>query len=543
MKSSSRRIDTPFVFIVLLSCAVTYAIPQLSDYGVVENDSLQSFSVARNILEGDGFTTDILYYPRQTQQLTVPAVQTTFPPGHPIFIAGLSRFLNFSVRESATFLCCLSFCLVAPTIFLIARLASCSNALSILICICWLSMSQCWISVALRTTDIVFVAFTAISAGCLLRGEALAWDWQCYRRDSGWCGLAGIFAMLAFLERYAGIFFIAAAGLVLTIEFIRRQNLGAFVRLMAFSTLPCLLVTTLFYRNYQAVGSIMGGNDQGIGQPVIGILRSFYQAASALFGVSHVLLRQGDIATILFLFAMGLTICWVAMTPRGIPLDFNRVISKRKRAIVLSVAYICTTLVALFYLEMSSSVIRARLLVAVLPFALILLARFSQLLKPQHSAKQLVGRCALLAFAAATILGQYSVAKTEYLRLPQNIAAVENDIHAVKILKGVHAGLTVQELLSLDDFEDRILLSNDAHTVSEVLTRPVVGLASSAYVRTSWPENDVRKLVDDFEIAFLIDAPAQCEESRLFDDLRNNQLPDWLEKLTDSKGLNIYRVR
>ena len=193
--------DRPFWAIIALTLVVISCVILLTDRGTVENDAIQALSVARNILRGNGIATDIVYYPRHIQQDRIPAYQTTFPPGHPVLVAAVAAVTGWTVESAALLLCSVSFAVITPLLFVLLRNASGKPFTSFLLSLLWLSLSEAWISVALLNTDIVFIAFTVLSAMCLYLGERANWDKQNSAQDLMWCVLAGVFAGLAFSVR------------------------------------------------------------------------------------------------------------------------------------------------------------------------------------------------------------------------------------------------------------------------------------------------------------------------------------------------------
>src|SRR5262245_42527564 len=79
---------TRFLFAILWFTAAAVLLA-LHDETFVTTDTAQYMGVARNIVDGKGITTSIIYYEEQYRQARIPAQQTVWPPGYPALIASL----------------------------------------------------------------------------------------------------------------------------------------------------------------------------------------------------------------------------------------------------------------------------------------------------------------------------------------------------------------------------------------------------------------------------------------------------------------------
>ena len=207
------------------------------NYGVMlSEDSPTYISVARNLLEGEGFRD--LY----------GTIYTTSPPLFPLVIAALGT-VGIDVIAAATYVNAVAFGLtvLAVTMWLQSRIESrllvfCGG------CACVLSVLMAELAAAVMT-DTLFILFVVLSLVALDRFlETCKWSTLM---------LAAIWAALACSTRYIGVAVLVAAWLILLTlrETSFRQRSRYFA---AYSIIGIAPVGLWILRNYLAVGSAAG---------------------------------------------------------------------------------------------------------------------------------------------------------------------------------------------------------------------------------------------------------------------------------------------
>ena len=236
-----------FLATVILSLVATFCLWQSDDDRTLHPDIAHATSSARNLLAGNGFCTDLIYYEQHYQQHAWPAKQTVFPFGYPAMIAALGS-IGVPWRTAAQVLSLCGFFCVPLLIFVAARSMGRTPATVMLLGLLWQCAPMNWYNVYEKQTESLFVAFTLGSMILLFARE--------YRTRR--ILLAGLCAAIACSLRYAGVFWLLTFGLVVAPGIIRNWKQvvreGAF-----FFFVPVAVVCGMFIRNRMVVGNISGG--------------------------------------------------------------------------------------------------------------------------------------------------------------------------------------------------------------------------------------------------------------------------------------------
>ncbi len=82
-----------------------------------------------------------------------------------------------------------------------------------------------------------------------------------------------------------------------------------------------------------------------------------------------------------------------------------------------------------------------------------------------------------------------------------------------------------------------------------VLDRPVVGLPGPWYTRTVWTEDEARRVVRKYGVAYIVFFPDLFDLSApdlanqtFFRDLKQGRVPPWLEPTFSSASVRLYQV-
>ncbi len=499
----------------------------------VTSDVSQAISVARNLAAGDGITTDIIYYEEHHRIGRVPAAQTVFPPGLPLCLALLQPFVTDPL-SGAMIVAATGFFLVPIATFLLGRRLGLSAQASCLVAALWLTVGTAWTNALHLATDVPFLALTLLSANSLA-------DPRASRRR---LLLSGLLAAAALLFRYAGLFFIAAAGLTLLIEWLLRHDRQTFARVAAFGVPSVGTALALFSRNYSLVGDIKGGNSYGGGKTLIDCVRGVYRALSNLTGFDRTRLFDANPAEWLALAAGVLLIVQLVRQRRRLIVELQR--SGFNRTATLALGYCMITLVMLVMLERNSLPgSRDRMFMAALPFAMLLAAWTVQRLAAvpgNHRTAVALGGLLSLAFA----LGQVDAARVRSSRPDHSV----NIVRLRHTLQAPVGETTLQELLQALVSRDAPLLANEPQRTGLLLQRPVIGLPSPLYSPTRWDQSTVPRVIRRYGIrhvlVFTDNLSMHIEDIPFYQQLASGHVPDWLEPVhvdQHDHPFALYRVR
>jgi hypothetical protein len=92
------------------------------------------------------------------------------------------------------------------------------------------------------------------------------------------------------------------------------------------------------------------------------------------------------------------------------------------------------------------------------------------------------------------------------------------------------------------------VLGEPGQCVGEVLDRPTIGLPNSTYTKKIWKFNEVRKIVQRYNVKYLIFFPKSFningKDDQLFYKLvQEDNIPHWLEKIYGSKDILLFQVK
>ena len=108
---------------------------------------------------------------------------------------------------------------------------------------------------------------------------------------------------------------------------------------------------------------------------------------------------------------------------------------------------------------------------------------------------------------------------------------------------------TLRDFLSRRVTLSTPLLGNEAQLTGVVLDRPVVGLPGPMYTRTTWTEDEARRVVAKYGVAYVVFFPHLFDPSApevvnqtFFRDLKQGRVPSWLKPTYSSASVHLYQV-
>ena len=535
MNTSASKANLAIIAAVALSLTATVCLVLCDDATWLHPDTAQALSVARNVMHGRGFSTSVIYYEEHYQLEQWPAPQTVFPVGFPAMIAALAS-VGVPLRTAAWSIGVTGFLLVPPLICLSALRMGCGFRGSLLSAALWLCFPMVWHNVWERQTEMMFIALT-LSSAILLQIEA-----PTNRRLL----LAGLCAAIAFSLRYAGIFWLVAAGLIFAAQFWRNPS-NTFRRCAAFFVVPLTLAVSMFARNALLVGDIKGGNNKDVDKTLRDGIEAAYYAISRVTGLDASGLADFQLAETLVALGFGLllvvSLLW-SIRRRRVDLSATTVFRTPGDAAIA--LYVVVSLAALIVLEKSTSInLSPRMILPIIPFAFLAAADWVGRLTVAF-AKTSVNSRRVVAIASALIIaglleGQSRAASDVQSQVRR--FGMVNDIvdRPIQCDLGL---VTPRELLL-----EMKILTDESHMLAESLQQGTVGLTSSVYTNRVWTDDEVRALIRRYQINRVVVFPGVLpkEGNPFLGKLMHraeavDSLPAWLEPIVVTPQIQIYGV-
>lgn len=526
---------TPVVlFLILAAIAGLTAI--VTEYKYVNPDTAQHISVARNLLEGEGLSTSILYYEEQYAMGVVPAPQTLWPPGYPVSVAAL-MLLGLSELAAAFLLAIIGHLGTAWLLFIIGKQIGMTNQRALTLSGAWLLLAAPATLVIAAFTEPLYTALTLLAVWAWLRSDG--------GHDYTWMLIAGSCAACAFTVRYIGITFIVAVAAVLTLRFVLEPNWRRLISGVCFISVPVLVCTVLFWRNLTLTGDVTGGPEVWQGDHWLDTFKAFYWASLTALGIYG----QGLVSWL----AEHLVLLLAAMsTFLSVPLlvSKRRILSDKHTALSwLTLFYCLATGVLLLSvaMERSADLIQWRYLTPLIPFIILQVAMSIE-------SPWIKGLAGPFRIAGYTV----GVAALVFLLLSQFRVLVEWDQHFVnaRAARALSEALDepVQGVQLREFFEGRIaphdvVLTQDGQVLGAFVEQPILGLTSAYYTSYTWTPEKVLELVDQYDVRWVIFLPrllhweGKNDNNKLFfRELELGNVPPWLRLVGRSAEAEIYAV-
>lgn len=520
-----RKSDLTVVLVTAIAIAVILSTQETRRWPF--EDTTNYLSVARLILNGDGLSTDIIYYPEQASFRSIPAPQTIFPPGYSIAVAATARLFGLTVERSAEVLSLFSYVLCAPLLLYIGSLAGLRRWFSIGVVAVWLSTATGWVFTRCAASEMMFLLFTLLAVVCC----------GVEKKRRSWLLAAGIAAALAFSARYVGVFLAMALGLAAVKQ--HGTKIGKLLR----CTIPLLgpmvvLMAILFARNHLLSGSWKGGNNyesQSFGD----VLIVFYYSVCRLIGFSKAALLRGDwvpvglvvSSTILTLLALK------QISIRGIR-SYWQALDIPQTTVLL---YGPVSVACLFYLDITSnSGMTTRLLLPTVPFFLVTVGSIVQQLMGIEGRSRHLVSLAVVLLLASFVAGQ-RISLAEF----HDDAMVGRAVYRT-LQQEVTDEDTLLSVLQRTVTADTALLSCQPQLASLFIKRPVLGLPTSYFNKsgTGWTADTTRQYMDAFPVRYvlLMVGSEITNDAQFFQELQLGQIPTWLRPIASGEGYCLFEV-
>jgi hypothetical protein len=537
----SSRQDAGRAVLIVLGCVAMVIFANLFDGSFVLPDSAQYLSMAKNVMAGHGVATSLVWTEEHHRLGGMPVPQTNLPPGYPILIVLVSQ-LGVDPLRAAFLVSLVCFSIVPLVLYRILRAGGRPAVQSVVVSGTWLVLPIVWANVLACLSEMSYTLLTLLSLACVGQSERRPTN------RNAWLLLAGTLAGLSFTVRYAGIIYITSLGALFLLRAAGRRDVRSIRELVLVGGPPTAFVLALFVRNYRLAGTFAGGVLMDESNSTGAVLYSMYWALSEVFGYSKTGLLRGDpVELFLVLFVVSALGCLAA----GLRLTVNW---RALRAAgtdthgVLSSIYVVGSLVVVVITAKAhtAGTVDARYLLPLIPFALLLVPYGQNLIRCASPSRRQQTMAAALRWGvlAVFVAGQVSVVG-DFLDMRRTSGYRQID----RALHEAFGPATLRDFLNQRITVNAPLLGNSPQLIGAVLGKPVVGLPGPWYTRTVWTEDEARRVVARYGVAYVVFFPDLFDLSQpdvanqiFFRDLKQGRVPRWLEPTYSSASVRLYQV-
>lgn len=525
--------------LVALLAAVT--LGSLHDDAFMANDAAQYIEAAKNLRQGSGYATALLYYDQHYQVGGLPARQTVWPPLFPALIALVSR-AGAGVDHAAFLVALACYLLIAVVLLATLRRMGHAPGPALILSSLWYLFALPWGNVLHHLSDMTFALFTLLSLYCLVTSDERA------GRQRAWLLLAGLAASLAFATRYAGIFYIASIGTWFGVRWLFDRRRETFTDLFALMLVPVLTVAGFFLHNYSLTGTMTGGADPHTGGSLAMVFDKHLTLVSKVFGFSDDGFLEARPAEMLFAAFAALGVVYVVWRRDARQALWKALaVTRWHRASQLSLVYIVLTLFVLsvFGLTKLTGYLHPRYMIPLIPFGILVLAQIVPIAPDDRQGLGHVARAVLLLAAAAFLAGQTNVARAVW-------ASGTSDSLYLALVEDLRApidGNSAQDFLRSRASLQSPVLGNESQMLGYILDRPALGTAPANYSARVWDTAAIRQLCEDYRVGYVVffrerfDANDPWNANLTFlAALGSGQVPPWLDRIVETDALMVYRV-
>jgi Dolichyl-phosphate-mannose-protein mannosyltransferase len=525
----------------------------------IGSDSFQYMSVAKNTLTGHFGYTSLIHRDAERSFGVAPAPMVTFPLGYPLAIA-LVSLLGLSVEGAAFVVSALSIVTCLPLLAWIGNRLGWSRMLRNAIFAIFVFNAPVIAYGASVSSEPLFTCVAllgvALVVSARLDADASAWRWAA----------AGLAFGLAYVVRYAGLFFVLGLALVAIWHLLASNRALAKGYAIAFFV-ASIIVLAGVARNIVLVGDWAGhpsGRPSGDGASETMasklILSSLVQIAA---GVKDLFVGYGFGLFVGPAFGTGWisiarALLLVSLVAAGIGwLIWSRHVRQQRvshydvilKSVGIDVLLLVGVYFACMFYAFLTSVIEhgTRMFVPLLPLLILQigLAVHSILATPKRP-----DACRTLALRALGASLCFYVIVNLFLVFRQPPPSDPSSITRIKSAPPVQ-GISVQSIVQSLTGSTGVIVANNGQAVGHVLGRPTVSLVGPHYSGIEWNEEAVQKAVDQFNakaIVIYVPTATQWNDDDFVPSLFVRQLvegnaPSWMKLVYRSRELLIYAPR
>jgi len=544
-----------FGIIIISICSILVAIYLVTNYTVIylSNDTAQYISTARNLLEGNGLKTDLLYY---EQQLTgeIPAPQTIWPPGYPAVLASL-LWLNLDFAY-VPFLAALAFHLASFfLLYEILRSLSIPSIYCVAGVFVWQISVLANLYVLMGLSESAFIFFSLLSLYLFFNGSTDS------KYDALFLFLSGLCSAIGFSIRYVGIALIGSLICCLFMLWLIKRQKRHIKELFIFCLIPFLTVIFVFGRNLILSDSLTGGpmiEQAFTTYEFIGAIWWAVKNISGFYGGGYLFyfglsLFMGSF--FIWLSIMILSECSFIKQPLRLNKFFveRRILQESKQnpncvlIPLLLYVFFLISMIFLYALSNNPSFFSARFLVPLVPVVIIVVLYSSVHSNNTKNTRLIRLIHVLLVFMFVSyIAGQ--VLNSVRLHKKMDALIGHNMIYSSLFAK-MNNDVTLYDFFRGQLCSNCPVLAVDGQFLGMILNRPVIGLANSNYTHKIWTEQAVMELTEKYKVKYIClfyngeKRPAYRLTNRPFvKKLYEKNSIDWLSVVSEHPKFLLYRI-
>jgi len=543
MRSIFTKGNRPYSFaFILLSIFTALLLIQFYSDSYIHSDAAQNLSVAKNILNGQGLKTDIIYYQQHHDYGSVPAVQTVFPPGLPIIIATFHTLTGLSLSLLLYILCILSFLIIPIQVFLILqRMRLGSEFCFIIACSCYV-FSYFWVQILNFGTELLFTVVILICVMLISNNHKN--NLINYKK----LFLIGLLGGGAVFIRYVGVFFVISIFAYYLLKYLNERNKKALAEMFAVGIFASIIPMLLFVRNYYYTESITGGPNVVQGGSLYEVMYAIRWQFSMLFGY-FLDGKKLHLAEILLLFTSFLLVFYVVKLAFWDKVLLRIQVKKITQVAIFSYLYITITIFILliFSLTKSPGYFNARYLMTLYPFFLFIIGDAIKIISDSGVIANRKMKIMAVVIFIIFLAGQYKIFIFHYeYRIAENTEQA-----LIKPLQNIYIeNMQLYDFLRKTTSKDNPLLTNKAQRLWIFLQRPVVSFTPSLFTQTKWDNDKVLEMIESYNIKYILlykkfyapNSTAYINQV-FYKNLINEEIPEWLELIESNDDIMFFRVK
>jgi hypothetical protein len=429
------------------------------------NDSFQYLSVSANIAHGRGVETSLVHFDSERSSGRIPAPMTTFGPGYPILVAGVSFALG-SPEHAARLVSILASALAPLLFWALANFAGLGRSLTRAgMALLLLNASFLYFSTAVATEPLFLLVslsgllLVASSIGCSTRGSTSP-------------------PILVL-----GQVLIAASFAVL-------RNRRSLIYLLS-NAISGALIAVIMVRNILLAGTWKGGNEKHVQNPLRGVLVDYVKAQYHLLFGDHLT----DLWSVSAAALSVLLIAWGASSLLRHRTTLSTLLASGGS---LLFTYACVASAALIYLGRSSVIsFGPRMFYPLLPLYIL-----GAVLLAQRGIARSPWRMPILQTAGLVLLFLYAFVNQRDLHNPAEPSLADN-VRAA-FAKPMSNGVPLRQWFDATVPTGQPIAADAGQATGFVLDRPTLSLVSAGYSSIPWTQETLASQMRRFHARFLV---------------------------------------
>jgi hypothetical protein len=497
----------------------------------LSNDAYQYLSIANNIREHGQIATSIVYFDAERNSATVPAPETTAPPGYPFAITLLS-LLGVEPITAGWITSLVSVTLVIPLLWWGAVLLGATTLMKRWALAIWLVNSNVVLYGSGVSSDAMFTCIVLAGVLLLVFGESKT-DRATYIVPMGMFLLG-----LSYWVRYAGVFMVFGASCYSVWRLIwQREHRKLWICSVGVSF---LVIACNVARNASVAGRI-GVQRGGVLNPISSVLHNFVAVWYHLFLGNHRAHFDLPIALV-FLCVLVMFALRMVVQRREIERGRATFLFKTPSMQILGAVVIVYCAGIVFAQTYTPLELGSRYFFPVLPIAILMLASFLQPLP--------IGVIGEIPITALILILVCSYATDNMKQLARTGTVFPHTVLTSYFGEVTSDGSTAMTWVQRSVPPDAVIVATEGQATAYLLKRTTICLASRQYTNQLWTEDSVYKLMRMYKASFLIVYPGLTQandsdsvqvESEFIHGLLFQKYPCWLSIATRTPHVVVYQ--